>query len=173
MRVFALSLSILFVLACGGETEPAADLPAPEAVKSPPPVTEPAAVSVPGTHTIVGDSKLVKIVTAEWKPIEAYTQQFYRGELDELYALFSDAAKEEFSMQNLIDLHDKVQTDYGEEVEIVASRKEEKDEYVAFFRAARFSLDERLIEVAWVIGSDDSIRGLYITPDRSAQPDTP
>ncbi len=69
-------------------------------------------------------------------------------------------------MQDLVDLRDRVLTEYGEEVEVIATRKEENQDYRAFFRAARFSNDERLIEIAFVIGSDESIAGIYVTPDR-------
>ncbi len=72
-------------------------------------------------------------------------------------------------MQNLVDLRDKMLTEFGEEVEVVSSREEENEGYHAFFRAARFSDDERLIEVAFVIGPDESIAGLFVTPDRTAQ----
>ncbi len=72
-------------------------------------------------------------------------------------------------MQNLIDLRDKMLTEFGEEVEIVATRKEENEGYHAYFRAARFSGDERLIEVAFLIAPDESIAGLFVTPDRTTE----
>ncbi len=76
-------------------------------------------------------------------------------------------------MQALVGLRDKMLAEFGEEVEVVATRKEAKEGYQAFFRAARFSGDERLIEVAFLIGPDDSIAGLFVTPDQRAVSPTP
>ncbi|NIM62382.1 MAG: hypothetical protein GTN89_11350, partial [Acidobacteria bacterium] len=66
-------------------------------------------------------------------------------------------------------LRDGMLSQFGEEVEVVSTRIEEKQGYSAFFRVARFSADERLIEIAFLIGPDESIAGLFVTPDRTAQ----
>ena len=165
MRLFALSLMILLAAACGGEPEPVGEETVPPTVQTP--QTEPPhADGGEETVKIVGNARLGKVVSPDWARIEGFTKQFYDGELDELYASFSEAYKQEFSMQNLVDLRDTVLTEYGAEIEVVGTRKEEKEGYRAFFRAARFSNDERLIEIAFVIGSDESIAGIYVTPDR-------
>lgn len=167
MRLFILSLMLLLAVACGSEPGPAeentaapAQIPQPEA---------PDADDGDMTVNIIGEARLAKFISPEWARIEGFTKQFYDGELDELYASFSEPYKQEFSMQDLIDLRDMVLTEYGQEVEVVATRKEEKQNYRAFFRAARFSDDERLIEIAFLIGPDESIGGLYVTPDRGTQ----
>ena len=161
MRLFALFLMTLLAVACGGE--PTGQDTAPSAAPTP-------QIGVPqgddGKTTTNAIARLGKVVSPEWARIERFTKQFYNGELDELYANFSDAFKQEFSMQDLVDLRDRVLTEYGEEVKVVATRKEENEDYRAFFRAVHFSNDERLIEIVFVIGPDELIGGLYVTPDR-------
>ena len=167
MRLFALFLTIVLAVACGSEPEPVEENIAPPAQT---PQTEaPDPDDGEGTIDIVGNARLGMFISPEWARIEGFTKQFYDGQLDELYASFSELYRRDFSMQDLIDLRDKVLTEYGQEVEVVATRKEEKQDYRAFFRAARFSDDERLIEISFLIGPDESIGGLYITPDRGAQ----
>jgi hypothetical protein len=168
MRLFALFLVILLATACAGEPEPAREDPALAPAQTPQ-TTTPDGDGGKGTLDIVGNARLGKVVSPEWVRIEGFTKQFYNGELDKLYGSFSAAYKQEFSMQDLIDLRDKMLTEYGEEIEVVATREEEKQDYRAFFRAARFSNDERLIEIAFVIGPDETIGGLYVTPDRGDQ----
>ena len=172
MRLFALLLIILLAVACGGEPEPTG-----KDTALPPDQTShteaPDGDDGKGTVKLLGATRLGKFVSPGWARVEGFTKQFYDGELDELYASFSEAYKQEFSLQDLVDLRDRVLTEYGEEVEVVATRKEENQDYRAFFRAARFSNDERLIEIAFVIGPDESIGGLYVTPDRGAQSPIP
>jgi hypothetical protein len=163
MRVLALSLTILLAVACGGESDTVGDA----AVEPPRSTTGTTTDADEKPLSVVGATRLAKVLTPDWAAVENYTQQFYDGKLEELYESFSDSAKQDFSMQDLVDLRDRMLAEYGREVEVVATRKEEKESYRAFFRAARFSDDERLIEVAWLIGPDGSVGGIYITPDRS------
>ena len=179
MRLFALSITILVAVACAADPQPAANdaaAPPTEAPVDTDAVTPVDADAVDPVDTdavdpinLLGSARIAKVVSPDWARVEGFTKQFYEGELDQLYASFSAECKEEFSMQNLVDLRDKMLTEFGEEVEIVATRKEENEGYHAYFRAARFSGDERLIEVAFVIAPDESIAGLFITPDRTAQ----
>ncbi|NIL99958.1 MAG: hypothetical protein GTN89_03190 [Acidobacteria bacterium] len=168
MRLLVLSLTILLALACAGEPEPAGETTPGSATETTP--SSGSTESEPTEPTdLLGGAKLAKVRSAEWERVEGFTRQFYAGELDPLYASFSEGYKQEFSMQDLVGLRDKMLAEFGEEVEVVATRKEEREGYRAFFRAARFSADERLIEVAFLIGPDDSIAGLFVTPDRTAE----
>ena len=169
MRLFVLTLTILVASGCAGDPQPAVD-------DATAPVNEvSAAVDAPGAADpgqLIGTAQITKVMPPDWARVQGFTQQFYDGELDQLYASFSAGYKEEFSMQDLVDLRDKTLTEFGEEVEIVNTRKEENEGYHAYFRAARFSADERLIEVAFLIAPDESIAGLFITPDRATGSDT-
>ncbi len=168
MRLLALPLILLLTLACAGESEPPAEgAPGAAAETGPSAGSTDSEPAEPGE--LVGGARLTKVLSPEWERVEGFTQQFYAGELDALYASFSDGYKEEFSLQDLIDLRDKMLAEFGEEVEVVSTRTEEREGYEAFFRAARFSREERLIEVAFVIGPDDAIAGLFVTPDRTAE----
>ena len=133
MRLFALSVTILVALACAGDPQPPANGAAA------PPTEAPVETDAVDPVNLVGDARLVKIVSPEWERVEGFTKQFYEGELDELYANFSAGYKEEFSLQSLVDLRDRMLTEFGEEVEVVATRIEENQGYHAFFRDSRFS----------------------------------
>ena len=163
MRLFALFLTVLLVVACAGDPQPPAETAAV------PPTGSPTETDTEDPLNLVGGARFAKVVSPEWERVEGFTKQFYDGALDQLYAGFSAGYKEEFSMQNLVDLRERMLTEFGEEVEVVATRKEENQGYHAFFRAARFSGGERLIEVAFVIGPDESIAGLFVTPERTAE----
>jgi len=160
MRLFVLSLTILLAAGCAGDPQPPAD----DATGAGAPVDADAAEPI----NLTGDARLVRVVSPEWERVEGFTKLFYDGELEQLYANFSAGYKEEFSLQNLTTLRDKMLAEFGEEVEVVKTRKEEKQGYQAFFRAARFSADERLIEVAFLIGPNETISGLFVTPERTA-----
>ena len=160
MRLFALSLTILLAAGCAGDPQP----PANDAAGAGAPVDADVAEPI----NLTGDAQLVRVVSPEWERVEAFTKLFYDGELEQLYANFSAGYKEEFSLQNLTTLRDKMLTEFGEEIEVVKTRKEENQGYQAFFRAARFSADERLIEVAFVLGPNETISGLFVTPERTA-----
>jgi len=167
MRLFALTLTILLAVAFAGEPEAPAD---PGLA---PPAEAPADSAGEDSLDLLGGARIAKVVSPEWARIEEFTQRFYAGELDDLYEDFSPTYRKEFSIQDLAGLRTKMIEDFGEEVEVVATRIEEKDGYHAFFRAARFSADDRLIEVAFVIASDDTIAGLFVTPDRTPQSSAP
>jgi hypothetical protein len=164
MRLFALSLTILLAVACAGDPQPPADEAAGPAA------TAPVHTDAVEPIDLRGDARLVKLVSPEWERVEEFTKLFYDGELEQLYANFSAAYQEEFSLQDLTTLRDGMLAELGEEVEVVKTRKEEKQGYQAFFREARFSGDERLIEVAFLIGPNQTISGLFVTPERSAPP---
>jgi len=163
MRLLILALTSVLAVACAGDSEPPAETP-------PAPVEPPAATQPADPTDLLGSARLAKVLSPEWERVEEFTQQFYAGDLDKLYSSFSGTYKEEFSLQDLFDLHAKMRAEFGQELEVVATRTEENQGYKAFFRASRFSDDERLIEVAFVIGPDDTIAGLVVTPDRTAQP---
>lgn len=166
MKRSALLLIVLLALACSGEPETAveAETPATE-----PPATTPADQPATSDDTldVIGGTRLVRTIAPEWETVEALTMEFYSGDLDALYDKFSADYKTEFSRRQLGELHDLMRAEYGEEIEVLASRKEEKQGYQAFFRASRFSSDERIIEVAFVLDANGAISGLAVTPDRS------
>jgi len=167
MRLFALALTFLLAAACAGDTQTAVDEPA-----STPPQTSADAQTTEETG-LRGAARLAKVVSPEWERVEGFTKLFYEGDLEELYSNFSAEYREEFSIQDLTALRDNMRTQFGEEAEVVATRTEENQGYKAFFRAARFSGGDRLIEVAFVIGPDNSISGLFVTPERTSQTATP
>jgi len=170
MRRICLTLMVVFALACAADPESKADDPAPT---TPPPaesVTTPAGTGADSSDkvSLVGGSKVGLIKPDDWKRIDRFTEMFYSGELESLHAEFSEAARTELPLDALTAMRAGLLAEHGEEVEIVNTTKEEKDGYRAYKRAARFSRDSRLIEVAWVIGPDEAIAGLFVTPDRSA-----
>jgi hypothetical protein len=166
MRLFALALTFPLIAGCAGDSQTAVDDPA-----STPP--ESTAGTESGEMDLRGAARLSRVVSPEWERIEEFTRLFYDGELEQLYTQFSSSYREEFSMEALTELRNKMLADYGEEVEVVATRTEDSQGYRAFFRASRFSAGDRLIEVAFVIGPDDTISGLVITPERTSQTATP
>jgi len=173
MRWICLTLMVVLALACAADPESKAGDPAPT---TPPPaegVTTPAGTSG-GTGadsaeriSLVGGSKVGHIKPDDWKRIDRLTEMFYSGELESLHVEFSEAARTELPLDALTALRAGLLAEHGEEVEIVDTTKEEKDGYRAYKRAARFSRGSRLIEIAWVIGPDEEIAGLFVTPDRS------
>jgi len=170
MRRLSLVLMVVLCMACAADPEPAADAPAastPAAESAAAASPEPGTSETPENVSLVGGTKVGKVKSDDWKRVDRFTAMLYAGELETLHGEFSEAAKQELDLSGLTAIRDGLLANHGEEVEVVGSTREEKEGYRAYKRAARFSKDERLIEVAWVIGPDDEIAGLFVTPDRS------
>jgi hypothetical protein len=169
MKVLALFLIILGAIACGGPGEEETPV-----VENQPPVAAPdattqgdPAIEEDTTLSVIGGSRIGKYIPDDWVLVNTLTQQFYDDDLETLYASFTDEMKTEWPLQKLRAFRSKILTDHGDEVEVIASTKEEKEGYRAYKRAARFSKQESLVEVAWVLDGDDRVAGLFVTPERT------
>jgi hypothetical protein len=96
--------------------------------------------------------------------VRDYTQQFYRGELAQLYLLFTDNLRKELPMERLMLMHRQMVDSYGKETEVVAEDSREKDGHRGFVRWAKFDKHDGLIKVQWILRGDDRISGFFIVP---------
>lgn len=135
----------LGAVSCGGdasdtaaESEPAADAAADEPIRIP-------LERMPGVDAVA-----------------AYTRQLYAGELDELYERFSDEFRAEFSRTQLQEFHDLVRDRFGNEVSLVSIQRKESGDYRAFARFAIFDGYDGVVQLKWILRSDDLIAGLEL-----------
>ena len=164
-RFFGLVLLSVVILGCGAE-EAAPD--SPQEPTAPTVESDSVATAETAESTgldVVGGTKFGKMLPEEWRQVELLTKQFYLGDLEEVHARFSPEMKNEWSFETLRDFRDRTLTLYGEELELIAADREERQGYRAFKRAVRFSDHEGLVEVAWVLDSEDRVAGLFVTPE--------
>ena len=169
-RLFGLLILTFGIIACGGEepapAEPADSSTPTETAETAESATPPDSEIETGLN-VVGGTKMGKVLPEEWRQIEVLTNQFYAGELQEVHARFSPDMKNEWTFETLRDFRDRTLTLYGEELEVVAANREEKQGYRAFKRAVRFSAHDGLVEIAWVLDSEDRVAGLFVTPEKT------
>ena len=145
----------------GGEAETA---PAPDA--EPAPASDPAQTQMPAT----GSVDIVQAPPADpgIDVVRSYIDLFYRGELQELFNRFSEEMKQTLTLEQLTGLHRQVQKDYGEETEVVGEDFQVKGEFRGFVRWARFDKYDGVIELQWILRTDDSIAGFFIRPAKES-----
>ena len=107
---------------------------------------------------------------AEHATAARYTEMFYRGELDLLFAHFSKEMQEEvLPLERLAAMYEHVVGEYGAEQRVLGVDSQTKGEYRAFVRWAEFDKTEEVIEVQWILRKDDEIAGFWIRPARKSR----
>ena len=167
MKRWTLLSIILLCLACAAENEPVekpAEAPLENSGSDEAPVETESGDPEPASEEPVftARSSVSIVVPEDWIRINEYTRMFYDGELDALHANFSAEAKLELPLAALTGMRNRMLRSWGRETEQLALKKEENEGYRAYKRAAKFSNYEGLVEVAWLIGPDDSIAGLFV-----------
>ena len=89
---------------------------------------------------------------------------FYEGKLDLLHAKFRQEMRDVVPLEQLNLMFEHAVTTYGEETRVIAEEKEIKDDYRGFVRWAYFDKTEEVIEVQWILKSNDEIAGFFIRP---------
>jgi hypothetical protein len=102
--------------------------------------------------------------------VRAYTEQFYRGDLDKLYERFSPEMRSTLPLDRLRALRAQVAERYGKEVAVLGEDSQVKGEYRGFVRWARFDRYDGVMEVQWILRNDDSVAGLFVRPARTGKP---
>ncbi len=180
MKRWTLPLIALLFLACAGDSGPAEEpveepAPAPRVSGGDAPLVGPEEAepngdgAAPREPTFEGVAGMAVVRSEDWRRVNEYTRMFYDGELEALHAKFSSDAKTELPLAALTALRDQMLQELGTELQPLAFKREENAGYRAYKRAAKFSEREDLVEVAWVIAPDDSIAGLFISPQRSSK----
>lgn len=158
------------VLLCGcGGSEPRE--PEPEAPSAPAPTASAAPAPAP-----VGEGQ-VSIVPLAPAGIEGadlvreYTRMFYAGELEALVQKFSPEMREEIlPLHKLRALRDEMRSQYGEELQVLGEDAQTKGEYRGFARFARFSKNDAVLQLRWILRPDDSVAGFQVMPAQKPQP---
>jgi len=169
LTILALGLSPL-LCACGGSQpeapEPAAatrgapaDSAAPEA--TPPPIGDVQVSIVPLAPAGIAGADLVR----------EYTRMFYAGELEALVQKFSPEMREDIlPLDKLRALREELRNQYGEEVQVLGEDAKTRDDYRAFARFARFSKNNDVLQLQWILRPDDSVAGFKVMPAKKPQP---
>jgi hypothetical protein len=92
--------------------------------------------------------------------------QFYRGELKEVYARFSDGFMKEMSQENLTAVRKDISDKLGLEIMVLTEKMEQIDAYDVYVRRARFEKFDQVIEVRINFLSDNSIGALVFAQER-------
>ncbi len=94
----------------------------------------------------------------------AYTSKFYSGELDGLFAEFSDEMKAIMPLEQLEQNHAEFAEKFGREIEMVYEESKIDGDQRSFVRWARFENHDGVIGVQWILHPDDSVAGFFIRP---------
>ena len=162
----------LLLCGCGG-SEPRA--PEDSETTSPAPAPAGSTAAEP-TPPPIGDVR-VSIVPLAPPGIEGadlareYTRMFYAGELDALFEKFSPEMREQIlPLDKLRALREQMLGQYGEEVQLLGEDAQTKGEYRGFARFARFSKNDAVLQLRWILRPDDSVAGFQVMPARKPQP---
>jgi hypothetical protein len=149
----------LLCAACGGSGE------------TPPPVPVPAQEPPPLSLTPVPVPPQPGPARADpgFERVRAYTEQFYRGDLEKLYERFSPEMRATLPLERLRALRAQIAERYGKEVAVLGEDSQVKGEYRGFVRWARFDRYDGVMEVQWILRKDDSVAGLFVRPARTGK----
>jgi murein DD-endopeptidase MepM/ murein hydrolase activator NlpD len=93
------------------------------------------------------------------------TAAFYRGDLDGVWARFSDPMRQAISsVEALRALRAQVEAQAGGEEAVLEEKVEAKDGFQIYLRIARFSKAPVRLAVQWTLGVDGSVQGFFIRP---------
>lgn len=98
-----------------------------------------------------------------------YTTAFYKGELDQVYAKFTDGFKAQMSKTQFRKALLTVSTNLGVEQNVFGERVQFGEEYKAYIRLVEFSKDPAPHEVVWLLRDDLSIAGFRVTKARPSE----
>jgi GNAT superfamily N-acetyltransferase len=96
--------------------------------------------------------------------VHEYTKYFYDGDLERLQGLFTDEMKQQLTLEQLVALRRRVESEYGNEIAVLGEETQTKGKYRGFVRWARFDKHPGPIEVQWILREDDSIAGFFVRP---------
>jgi hypothetical protein len=152
-----LALHVALATGCGGrEDAPAPQSPAPSPAPAPAPAIPPAIPPAgPAAEPGPGAPRGADVA-------DRYTQMFYAGELDALYARFSDEMKAVLPRTLLTERQAQFLAQFGRETGLVHRESKVEGEYRSFVRWARFEKQEGVIGVQWILRADDSIGGFFV-----------
>jgi hypothetical protein len=102
--------------------------------------------------------------TPEFDQGRLFTEQFYRSELDTLYARFSPDMKAALSREALTQFHAQIAEQFGSEKAILDETVVPGVQYATYARIVTFEKFANPMSVTWVIGSDHNILGFSIRP---------
>ena len=168
--VLGLTLGIL-LCGCGGSAPEAPEQAAPPAPSgpnasaapdpTPPPISDVQVSIVPQAPAGIEGTELVR----------EYTRMFYAGELEKLIEKFSPEMREDIlPLDKLRTLRDELRSQYGEEVQVLGEDAQTKGDYRGFARFARFSKNDAVIQLRWILRPDDSVAGFQVMPAQKPQP---
>jgi hypothetical protein len=92
--------------------------------------------------------------------------QFYKGELKDVYARFSDGFMKEMSQEQLTAVRKDISDKLGLEIMVLSEKMERVDTYDVYVRHARFEKFDDVIEVRINFLSDNSIGALVFAQER-------
>ena len=169
--ILALGLSLL-LCRCGGSEPEAPEAPEPAATRGAPANSPaPDATPPPLGDVQVSIVPLAPAGIAGADLVREYTRMFYAGELEALVQKFSPEMREDIlPLDKLRALREELLEQYGEEVQVLGEDAKTRDEYRAFARFARFSKNNDVLQLQWILRPDDSVAGFKVMPAKKPQP---
>jgi hypothetical protein len=101
-----------------------------------------------------------------------YTEWFYSGMGDSLFAHSSAQVREKITAQQLSEIQDQLAVQVGNEAEVLSERFVTRDTLTAYLREARFELMEEPLVLAFTLDGHGKIYGCFIRPKSQVPADT-
>lgn len=93
-----------------------------------------------------------------------FTEWFYQGELETLYAQFSPEMKEALSLEALTQFQTQVADQFGQEAEVLDEKVTPYQQYAIYDRIVTFEKYDNPMIVEWTIGPEQIIYGFFVRP---------
>ncbi len=94
----------------------------------------------------------------------AYTKDFYRGELNRLYAKFSPQFQESMTIEELRTFRHNVSSQFGVEREVISEKIIPKGAFLIYVRRSRFAKYDGAVELIVALRGSNLIAGMTMKP---------
>lgn len=125
------------------------------------PVADPAVTEAPTTKNLQTQPRIAKPVDG-MDVADEYTRQFYAGEVDALFAKFSEEMKGMIPLDDFRVNQGKFESHFGKQTALVNQEAKVDGGMRSFTRWARFENFDGVVSVEWILHEDDTIAGFFI-----------